>query len=430
MHGKYLRRLILLISVLAFNVNALEIDIDKTKEINVDFPIKSVIVGSPDVADFRIVDEKYVYLFGKKAGQTNVTVTGEGRKKKVVAVKVNDLSEQAVTLSAMLISEGYKEVKVVSMGGELLVNGTVETNEDADYVRDLISESASTDNIRYSLVTQKNQQIKIRVTVAEVSKNVSETLGIEWGQAMSGMDDVTGGGGGTLAELTVSGGVYHSLVRGFNFDALGVAINALAKNNLATVLTTPSLTVTNGKSASFHGGGEIPIFQRTEEGSTVEWKDYGVMLNFTPVINSDSTISMDVSVESSQIAGYYRYEGSDLPTIKTRNVKTSVRMKNGESFVLGGLIDNSQTQYVNKVPGLADIPIFGSLFKSTGFTTGRSELVVFATVEYVKPTEQKNIKLPYVRFSSPWEIYFGIKEDSNINSVTSDFIKGADYVIQ
>jgi len=224
------------------------------------------------------------------------------------------------------------------------------------------------------------------------------------------------------------GGMYSSMVKGFSFDSLGVAINALAKNSLANVLTTPSLTVTNGKTASFHGGGQIPIFQRTENGSSVEWKDYGVMLDFSPVINSDSSISMDVSVESSQIAGYYKYENTELPTINSRNVKTSVRMKDGESFVLGGLIDNSQTQYVNKVPGFADIPVIGALFKSAGFTSGRSELVIFATVEYVKPVERDYIKMPYAKFSSPWETFFNL--DNSASSITDIFVKGADYVIQ
>lgn len=209
---------------------------------------------------------------------------------------------------------------------------------------------------------------------------MTETLGIDWGRGKIST--------GVSNDLTINNGIYSSLVKGFNFDSLGVAINALAKNSLANVLTTPSITVTNGKTASFHGGGQIPIFQRSENGSTVEWKNYGVMLNFAPVINSDSSISMDVSVESSQIGGYYKYENTELPTINVRNVKTSVRMRDGESFVLGGLIDNSQTQYVNKVPGFADIPVLGALFKSTGFTSGRSELVIFATVEYVKPVEK------------------------------------------
>ncbi len=218
------------------------------------------------------------------------------------------------------------------------------------------------------------------------------------------------------------------MVKGMSFNSLGIAINALAKNNLANVLTTPSLTVTNGKTASFHGGGQIPIFQRSENGSTVEWKDYGVKLNFAPVINTDASISMDVTVESSQIGGYYKYENTELPTINTRNVATSVRMRDGESFVLGGLIDNNQAQYVNKVPGLSDIPMFGALFKSIGFNSGRSELVIFATVEYIKPTEKNTISLPLASFSSPWETFFNINKVTHKS--TMELLKEADYVIE
>lgn len=397
---------------------ALDIDVNKTKEYRVDFDIDTVVVGSPDVADFRVVDEQNLYIFGKTSGQTNIIINGKQGEVRTIPVMVNDFRGQATTINTLLLNEGFKEVKAIDMGNSLTVSGTVGTSEDIDYIKELIQEHFSEEQIKYSLVTQKNQQIKIRVTVAEVSKEVTETLGIDWGQG-----SVNNGG-----DLTISGGLYSSMVKGMNFNTLGIAINALAKNNLANVLTTPSLTVTNGKTASFHGGGQIPIFQRSENGSTVEWKDYGVKLNFAPAINTDASISMDVTVESSQIGGYYKYENTELPTINTRNVATSVRMRDGESFVLGGLIDNNQTQYVNKVPGLTDIPMFGALFKSVGFSSGRSELVIFATVEYVKPVEKNAIQLPLTSFASPWETFFNFK---NVNhKSTTTLLKEADYVIE
>jgi len=406
----------------SFGAKAMDVDINKTAELDIDFSIKSIVVGSPDIADFRVVDDSHIYIFGKKSGQTNLSINGVDGESQTLSITVNDLKKKAVTINTLLISEGFKDVQAIDMGDSLLVSGPVFTNEDSQHIKSLVEEYVDADQVKYSLLTQKNQQIKIRVTVAEVSKDVTETLGIDWGKGR--LSNSSGGSN----DLTIGGGMYTSMVKGFSFDSLGVAINALAKNSLANVLTTPSLTVTNGKTASFHGGGQIPIFQRTENGSSVEWKDYGVMLDFSPVINSDSSISMDVSVESSQIAGYYKYENTELPTINSRNVKTSVRMKDGESFVLGGLIDNSQTQYVNKVPGFADLPIIGALFKSVGFTSGRSELVIFATVEYVKPVERDYIKMPYAKFSSPWEAFFNL--DNSANSITDIFVKGADYVVQ
>ncbi|MGN8010293.1 type II and III secretion system protein family protein [Enterobacter sp. 22325] len=405
--------------VASFQCKAIDIDINKTKEINVDYEIQSVVVGSPEIADFRVVDDRVIYIFGKRSGQTNLIINGKNGEMRTIPIQINDFRGQADSINTILENEGFKDIKVIDMGSSLLVSGTLSSNEDIDYIKELIGGYFNPEQIKYSLVTKQNQQIKIRVTVAEVSKTVTETLGIDWGK---------GSVGGTGGDLTISGGVYSSMVKGFNFDTLGVAINALAKNNLANVLTTPSLTVTNGKTASFHGGGQIPIFQRSENGSTVEWKDYGVKLQFSPAINSDSSISMDVGVESSQISGYYKYENTELPTINTRNVTTSVRMRDGESFVLGGLIDNNQTQYVNKIPGITDIPLLGALFKSTGFTSGRSELVIFATVEYVKPTEQSMISLPFARFSNPWELFFDL--NTSKNNVTQGLIKDADYVIE
>ncbi|NUU69112.1 pilus assembly protein N-terminal domain-containing protein [Enterobacteriaceae bacterium BIT-l23] len=397
---------------------ALDIDVNKAREYTTDFTVGTVVVGSPEVADFKVIDDHSIYIFGKSSGQTNIIINGKQGETRTLPVTVNDFHGQATTINTLLANEGFKDVRAIDMGSSLTISGNVNTSEDIDYIKKLVQEHFAEDQIKYSLITQKNQQIKIRVTVAEVSKKVTETLGIDWGNGTLS---------GSNSALSISGGLYSSMIRGMNFSSLGVAINALAKNNLANVLTTPSLTVTNGKTASFHGGGQIPIFQRSENGSSVEWKDYGVKLNFAPVINTDSSISMDVTVESSQLGGSYKYEDTELPIINTRNVATSVRMRDGESFVLGGLIDNSQTQYVNKIPGLSDIPILGALFKSASFDSGRSELVIFATVEYVKPTERSEINLPFSRLSSPWQTFFDIN-DSNDKS-TVEILKEADYVI-
>lgn len=409
---------------------AIDIEINKSVEFDVGFKIKTIVIGSPEIADFRLDEKGRIYLFGKKAGETNLNVSGVNGEKKSLNIIVSDISKVIVAMNSVLVGQGYKDIKLINMGNSLLVSGSVEDSEDLDYIQELIEEHIDQSRIKYSVAVQKNQQIKIRVTVAEVSKTAIDTLGIEWGQIS--VDNSNGGGGNVggaeVTAIRVNSGLYSGLTKGFNFNSMGTAINALVKNNLANVLTTPSLTVTNGKSASFHGGGQIPIFQQTQNGTSVEWKDYGVMLDFSPVINADSSINMDVNIESSQIAGYYVYEGTQLPTIKTRQVKTSVKMKDGETFILAGLIDNSQTQSVNKIPGLSDIPVIGALFKSAGFQSGRSELVIFATIEYVQPTQESKIRLPYVKFSSPWELFFDMKKD--VSDVTNDIIKEADYVIE
>lgn len=426
----YKKAVILFFLVLTtFSVQAIEIDINKTQELNVGFKIKTIVVGSPDIADFRLDENNRVFIFGKKAGETNLSISGVDGEKKSFDILVSDINNSIVAMNVALIGQGYKDIKLINMGHSILVSGSVEDNDDLDFIKELLEEYVKPSDIKYSVSVQKNQQIKIRVTVAEVSKTAIDTLGIEWGQISV---DNSAGGGGTVggaevSAIRVNNGFYSGLSKGFNFNSMGVAINALVKNNLANVLTTPSLTVTNGKSASFHGGGQIPIFQQNQNGTSVEWKDYGVMLDFSPVINTDSSINMDVNIESSQVAGYYIYEKTQLPTIKTRQVKTSIKMKDGETFVLAGLIDNSQSQSVNKIPGLGDIPVIGALFKSAGFQTGRSELVIFATVEYVQPTQENKIRLPYVKFSSPWELFFNLKRD--VSNVTNDVIKEADYVI-
>ncbi|WP_142417922.1 pilus assembly protein N-terminal domain-containing protein [Citrobacter braakii] len=164
---------------------ALDIDVNKTKEYRVDFDIDTVVIGSPDVADFRVVDEHNIYIFGKTSGQTNIIINGKQGEARTLPISVNDFRGQATVINTLLANEGFKEVKAIDMGNSLTISGTVSTSEDIDYIKDLVQEYFSEEQIKYSLFTQKNQQIKIRVTVAEVSKEVTETLGIDWGQGLS-----------------------------------------------------------------------------------------------------------------------------------------------------------------------------------------------------------------------------------------------------
>lgn len=416
-----IKRIVLLVMTMFGSLcHAFDIANGNTTAIDIRFDIESVVIGAPDIADFRIVNDRMIYVFGKSVGQTNIIVNGRNNELKTFPIFVFDTPNEVTKINALLNSSDFGLVSAVDIGDEIVLSGTVNTNVDLSRLKSLIGKKFGKINASYTVSVRESQQIKIRVTVAEVSKDITETLGIDWGQGIVSTSSSAG-------MLNINSGIYNSLVKGINLDSLGVAINALAKNNMADVLTTPSLTVTNGKHATFHGGGQIPIFQNTDNGSSVDWKDYGVKLDFAPTIGNDGNISIDITVESSQIGGYYKYENTELPVLNTRHVETSVQMKDGESFVLGGLIDNNQTQYVNKVPGLADVPILGSLFKSTGFKAGRSELVIFATVEFVKPTVRNAIALPQTEFSSPWEIFFDIKDSRH--KATLELIKEADYVI-
>ena len=178
-------------------------------------------------------------------------------------------------------------------------------------------------------------------------------------------------------------------------------INLLEQHDLLTVLAEPNLTAVSGKKASFLAGGEFPIpVPQAGSGSapviTIEYKDFGVSLNFTPTILANDRIALDIQPEVSQLStqNSIQIDGFNIPSLTTRRAQTTVEMGSGQSFVIGGLLQNNTTQDLTKFPWLGDVPILGSLFRSTSFQRNESELVIIVTPYLVKPDSSKRLITP------------------------------------
>ncbi len=192
---------------------------------------------------------------------------------------------------------------------------------------------------------------------------------------------------------------------GKNYNVNGM-IDALAQDGLITILAEPTLTAMSGETANFLAGGEFPVPIPQGNGTiSIEFKKYGVSLEFTPTLISENRINLHVKPEVSELTqnGAIILNNITVPALTTRKAETTVELGSGESFAIAGLLDNNQAQTVNKFPILGDMPVIGALFRSDHFVSGQSELVVIITPYIVKPSSEQQLALPTDGFSPPSE---------------------------
>jgi len=244
-------------------------------------------------------------------------------------------------------------------------------------------------------------QVTLKVRIAEVNRTVLKQMGVN----LLSQDPTSGfkfgvaqGGGIHIADPTVPGDVTKVIRNAvgstliasgklFGLDILG-SLDIAADDGLATILAEPNLTALSGETASFLAGGEFPIPVSQSLGAvTIEYKQYGVGLAFTPVVLADGRISMRVRPEVSQLsdAGSVRLNGFTVPALTTRRAETTVELGSGQSFMIAGLLQNTANNSIDKAPFLGDIPILGALFRSTHFQKQETELVIIVTPYLVRP---------------------------------------------
>jgi pilus assembly protein CpaC len=241
-------------------------------------------------------------------------------------------------------------------------------------------------------------QVIIRVRFAEVSREVSEKLGVNWfwGKVHNSNHPFAVG----LANNTMTSTSPHSF-----FSALGgvgvpdfsAMIDVLSSESLISILAEPNLAVLSGESASFLAGGQIPVKNENTQGqATTEWKDYGVKLDVSPTVLSENRLSLRIRPEVSQLGP--AYDGT--PSIIVRKAESTIELADGQSFVIGGLLQNNINNDVNKIPGLGDLPVMGALFRSKEFSRNETELVMIATA-YIANPGKGHLRIPNANIVIP-----------------------------
>lgn len=398
-------------------MNARFLSLGVGKSIVIDLPrdIKDVLVADPKIANAVVRSAQRAYIIGATVGQTNIVFfdsAGQQIAAYDIAVK-RDLNGARAALKQILPNS---DIQIEGLGDSVILTGTAASPIEAQQAGDLAARLAgSADKVVNSIAVRGRDQVMLKVTVAEVARSIIKQLGIDlsgslnYGTAVVNFNNTN--------PFTVTG---QPLVSGnaitTSFGAapsVSATIRAMESAGVVRTLAEPNLTAISGESATFISGGEFPIStgvtcQTTAAGSvgqcapSVAFKKFGISLNFTPVVLAEGRISLRVMTEVSEVSNdnSINVTGIQVPSIKTRRAETTLEIPSGGSMAMAGLIQDQTKQAINGLPGLSQLPLLGTLFRSRDFQNNTTELMVLVTPYIVRAVAQKDLSRPDDGFAS------------------------------
>ena len=388
------------------SANELSVAVGKTVLVDCTWPIMRVAIGQGDLAEVHATSPTEIMVEGKAIGETSLIIwdTHGGRQFFTVTVRAGAsvLHDNLDAIRRELRAELPGDtLRVSSENGAIFLRGTVKDLNSSDRAVKIASTGGKVVNLLNVSVPASDPQILLKVRFISVDRTKAAQFGINifsngFGNTIGGIStgtlSTTVPSGNTGA--TVTGGISQTNISAFYPGLnIGATIQALKTTIGAQVLAEPNLMAANGKPASFLAGGEypFPVVQGGGAGTaatvTIMFKEYGVRLNFIPTITPRGTIRLQVAPEVSALdfTNAVEISGFEVPAITSRKVKTEVELADGQSFVIGGLLDNTESETFSKIPFLGDIPILGKFFQSSQKTKANTELIVIVTPEIVAP---------------------------------------------
>lgn len=386
--------------------------------------IDTVFISSPNVADYELIGDKGIIAYAKDEGRADLVVFDK---------EGGQIMKTTLVVNAMLstihqqIDQEYPEshVTIQKIGKTYVISGTVPTEEAKNRIYQIVGESvgaekkvslkkvkeSSNDNsdsdsdnssswldetewkgIINRLELPLINQVNVKLSVVEVSREFIDNIGLDWGTITSG---------------TITPGVFR-FVR-LNADTLSSMVHALSNDSVARVLAEPNLSVLSGETAEFLVGGEVPIVTTSQNGTNISYKEFGIKLNIGARVNSREKIRLLLGEEVSNIDSLYADKANNsFPALQTRRARTTVELADGESFILGGLISKNDREALSKIPVIGDVPILGALFRNASTQRSHKELMVVATVNLIKPISSGSIMLPNIQRTSTLARFFNI----------------------
>jgi pilus assembly protein CpaC len=368
------------------------VPINKSQVLKVDQPFTELLIGNPEIADVVALTNQTVYVLGKQLGTTNLTIYGA--KRKLLAVLDLVVSYDVESLKAKLhdVLPG-EAIEVRTVSGGILLSGKV-SNETSLSESLAIAEQYAPKAVTNAMSVQGSQQVMLQVKFAEVQRNVVRELGIGHDLAVAGdigFNLITSSAL-PLATGTAPFGIASVTASTNNVD-LATTFQTLEQNGLVKTLAEPNLIALSGDTANFLAGGEFPIpVSQDDDTITIEFKEFGVGLSFTPTVIGTDLINLVVAPEVSRIDPTVSITtggigGVEIPGLSTRRAKTTIELRDGQSFAIAGLLQENYQNAISGLPWLSDIPILGLLFRSTGFQRNETELVILVTPRLVKPAQ-------------------------------------------
>ena len=391
----------------SFNSNVKEaipinVLVGQSRVINFDRPIGRFSISNPDIAEAVMVRPDQVLVNGKAYGQVNF-IAWEKSDSKFIVFDVFVRANLSLIDSQIRALFPRDDIRLSQANGSVVLSGTVTDMATAAQAESVVQAAGfKTVNMLTSPVKDATQ-VQLQIRVAEVSRNKLRELGSSFSyQGSPGAGGfINGGGPGSLSDVAngVMKGTFTSALNVFLMGGnTANMIRAMQQNGALRALAEPNLIAMDGQTASFLAGGEfpIPIIQGGGGGGnsvTIQFKEYGVRLNFKPTIIDEDHIRLELEPEVSTIdfANGVKFQGFVVPALRTRRARTGIELRDGQSFALAGLLDNNESRTLSKVPVLGDVPILGNLFKSTQFQKQETELVFIVTADLVKPVNRDDL---------------------------------------
>jgi pilus assembly protein CpaC len=402
--------------------SSVELSVGRGQLISLPANMTDVFVADEKVADVQVRSNRQLFVFGKAPGETTIVATnGSGQPVYSRTVRVGRNIESIDQVLTLAMPDA--NISVTTMNGVTLLTGTVQSPDDANEAERIVQTFIGAEQKVISrLRAAAPLQVNLQVRIAEVNRTLVKEMGgnlLTEDRGRFGSNGFTGGifrktspGSITLnpdgtANYNFAAPTQLGSIAGagrlFGMDMIA-ALDLGERSGLVATLAQPNLTAISGETADFLAGGEFPVpIPGNFAGTTIEYRKYGVSLAYTPTVLSNGRISLRVRPEVSELSteGAIRYQGFEVPALTIRRAETTVELGSGESFMIAGLLNNRSIGSIDKIPGVGDIPLLGTLFKSDSFRRGETELVIVVTPYLVKPVNANEIKLPTDAFRVP-----------------------------
>lgn len=404
-----------------------ELELNKTMLVDLPAGAAEVIVSQPQVAAAIMRTQSRALLQGITGGDTNVLfIDSQGRTIAILDVKVIEQPSQVgnalETALARVIPGSRISVESVTLGTDtnrVVLTGTVLSGEDKERATQIAVQFAGgADNVANIVDVTGNQQVMLQVTVSEVNRDLAKQFGINLSGSLSVGSVNLGLNAPGAANTPAFSGTGDFPIGNLQLDA---AIRALETRGGLRVLAQPTLTAISNQPAEFRVGGEFPVPMLDDQGNTVyTYKDYGITLNFTPVVRSNGLVGLTVDTGVSEI------QAGSL-ALTSRSAKTVVELQPGTTLAIGGLLQERTSQQIQQMPGLGNIPILGALFRSRDYQSQQTELVILVTPYLVAPSPLNAIAVPtdHTRPASDAEAIFLGKLESMYGVGTTGEMRGS-----
>lgn len=390
-------------------VRRVKVTRNKSRTFELATPFVSAVVGSPEIADVLPMSDRILYVQGKKIGTTNVSVFG--KDKRIIAILDVEVAIDARAVAEKIRANiGSKGITVSSSQEQLILGGRARSAVDAEQAAAIAKAVAPEIQLINLIQVAPAQQVLLKVRFIEASRNAERDLGVNWFAANGkgtqgasiGAGSVVSPPAGTLLPTFLSSGTLAGSAsapfavglaniasKGMNIDAM---ISALETKGLARRLAEPDLVALSGDTASFIAGGEVPVpVVQPSSGATptitVDYKPFGVQLTFMPTVLANGIINLRLTPSVSELdyTNAIQNQGFTIPALTKREARTTIELRDGQSFAIAGLLQTDGLRNISQVPWLGSVPVLGTLFRSSGYQNNETDLVVIVTPRLVEP---------------------------------------------